>query len=152
MKLHSFSTLAVVILLCQPACKEDETIPPPIESFSGILLADANGNILGGDTTDFQPRPQTNGQQPGNYSFICAFPNPVDGNSVSVKFQIPQSDTILIRAYDRPNALPVDTIFHAFGRAGSHIILWNWSGTEGIFRAEMTTSSGFQSYGDIQFR
>ena len=144
--------LTIVILLALVGCKDDGSSPPPPESFSGILMTDATGTILGGDTTDFQPRPLSNGHLPTNYSFICAYPNPVDGNSVYLRYQLPQPDTVLIRVYDGPNRPPVDTLSNDIRPAGSFLILWTWSGPKGILRAEMTTPTGFRSYGDIQFR
>jgi hypothetical protein len=115
-------------------------------------MTDATGTILGGDTTDFLPRPLSNGLLPANFSFIGAYPNPVDGNSVNLRYQLPQADTVLIRIYDGPNRPPVDTLSNDIRAAGSHLILWTWSGPRGILRAVMTTSTGFRSYGDIEFR
>ncbi len=152
MKFIFLRFLTIAFLLTPAGCKEDQISPPPPELFAGILMTDANGTVLGGDTTDFQPRPLSNGQLPANYSFICAYPNPADGDVVNLRFQLPQTDTVLIRVYDSPNHPAIDTLWDGVRPPGSHLLQWNWSGPKGILRAEMTTSTGFRSYGDIQFR
>ena len=69
-----FFTAFLLIVFCIINCKD--STKPKEEEFTGILQVDEFGNILGGDTTDFQPRPlnDNNGVgMPLNYSLIYAF-------------------------------------------------------------------------------
>lgn len=147
--------LRVVLVLAVSlslSCSDDDPVEPQ-EVFSGILEVDELGNIVGGDTTDFQPRPLSAGGVPSNYSLIFAFPNPVTSGDVTrVRFQIPVADSVTLRFYDRPGAPPMGTLYQLQAPPGVHDIQWTGSGFEGIYRVEMITESGFRSFGDVEFQ
>jgi hypothetical protein len=138
-----------IILVCSiaawlAACSEDATRPTPPQPFSGILVTNTQCQIVGGDATDFQPRPT-----PGGYSLI-ACPNPTDKNTW-VRFQLPQPDSVWLFVFDRPGSPPIDTLLNQPEPAGSHAILWSHDGPDGVYRVVMGTAIGFESYGDVQF-
>ena len=69
----------------------------PQEEFEGILEFDLDCRIVGGDTTDFFPRPNLPPDgiiaPPKNYSLMSACPNPTDDLTI-VHFQISQPDSV----------------------------------------------------------
>ncbi len=139
--------LAIVLCLQVWSCEEDTVEPETNKSFEGILEVDVLCNIVGGDTTDFLPRPQTG---PANYSLKYACPNPAQGKTTGIHWQIPQPDSVWILAYDRPGGPPVDTLYNRSSSAGSFVKSWTYDGPAGIYRIRMFTGSGFSSYGDVQ--
>ena len=138
----------IVVLVSQAACGGDNPAGTrDAENFEGILEMDLLCRIIGGDTTDFQPRPEG---QPPNYSLVGACPNPTNGTT-TIMFQLPQQDSVWILVYDRPSGGPIDTLFNSAAAPGSWSIIWTNNGPDGIYRVVMRTASGFQSYGDVQF-
>lgn len=143
-------------LSCEDGHRPLEQLP-----FEGILQFDDLCRVVGGDTTDFYPRPQGSidttvtpplVRPPENYSFIGACPNPTQGPTVSIKFQIPQPDSVWILVYDRTNSAPLDTFWAVrCPFAGVYAKYEHNPGRSGIFRFEMHTQSGFRSYGDVLF-
>jgi hypothetical protein len=117
------------------------------EKFSGILIVDAECNIIGGDTTDFQPRSKPG--EPEILSLKYACPNPAVGKSTWIHWAIPQQDSVWLYAYDTPGGDPIDTLYSRTGPPGSYSCLWAYSGPAGIYRIRMFTESGFTSYGDV---
>ncbi len=143
----------ILIVILGVACSENSSTESKEESFSGILMTDEEGNILGGDTTDFQPRPiNGNNGAPLNYSLVCAYPNPVLNDTVTIKFQVPQPDSIIIKLYDKPNSGHVEILLNTSKWTGIHQIRWINTLNNGIYRVTMNTDSGFYSYGDIEFK
>lgn len=150
--LKGYPLLGVFIIYVLYGCSENQSLAPEPE-FSGILLTDGNGKVLGGDETDFLPRPQQglNGE-PLNIAMFPAFPNPVIGDTVILQFQLPEPDTVSFFIQDRPESAPIDTLLlNVSLPKGLLAVLWYYSGT-GIFRASMKTKSGFSSFGDIEFK
>ncbi len=155
---HLFVAVAAVASVLV-ACDES-TQPPAEETFEGILRMDEFCVILGGDTSDFMPRPEAFIDTtvvppiigpPDNFSLIGACPNPSDG-STSVHFQISEIDSVWIFVYDRPGAVPIDTIFNQGNSSiGSYTVSWQKPGGAGIYRIVMRSATGFQSYGDVEF-
>lgn len=146
--------VCAVVLAVWFGCSDESTGPKCDEKFAGILEVDFEGNILGGDTTDFQPRPQWDPQTLTvlNHSLIYAYPNPVEGYVTIIKFQVPQRDSVWIFLYDRPCRGPIDTICSRMCNKGvyEYSVLHHY--VPGIYRVKMYTASGFRSYGDIEFR
>jgi len=129
------------------SCGEDSVEPIKSTSFEGILETNTQCTILGGDTTDFLPRPLTG---PANYSLKWACPNPALGKVTSIHLQLPQPDSVWIYIYDRPGRSPIDTLYNRILPAGTHSHSWKHDGPAGIYRIKMYTGSGFTSYGDVQ--
>ena len=127
------------------ACSDESTRPVEEQGFTGILEMNIRCEIVGGDTTDFQPRPGAS-----NYSLIGACPNPTDGTT-TIKFQLPQADSVWLLVYDGLGRPPIDTLYNQLSAAGSFGIIWTFDGPDGIYRVVMRTASGFESYGDVQF-
>ena len=146
-KSYRFALLAIVFCLHAWSCEEDSVTPSKNESFEGVLEVDVMCNVVGGDTTDFLPRPLPGG---ANYSLYYACPNPALGKTTGIHWQIPQPDSVWILAYDRPGGLPVDTLYNRSGPEGKYAISWTYDGPAGIYRIKMFTESGFSSYGDVQ--
>ncbi len=138
----------IVVLVSQAACGGDNPAGTrDAENFEGILEMDLLCRIIGGDTTDFQPRPEG---QPPNYSLVGACPNPTNGTT-TIKFQLPQQDSVWILVYDGLGRPPIDTLYNQLSAAGSFGIIWTFDVHDGIYRVVMRTASGFESYGDLQF-
>lgn len=138
------------------ACGDNQGPPVQHLPFEGIRQFDENCVSIGGDTTDFIPRPRypsdsTVAIPPQNYSLVAACPNPTQFSSTRIEFQIPQPDSVWLFVYDRTNSPPIDTLYAHNAPAGNHLIAWYNPGAEGIFRVEMRTRSGFRSHGDVQF-
>ncbi len=139
--------IPVFVILAVLACSDDGPMKGDNdETFKGILEMDIFCNVIGGDTTDFQPRPE-----PGNYSLIGACPNPIIGDAAVIKFKIPQADSVWIFVFDKPNSPPIGMLFNHQIPEGVYEIMWNNTGPMGIYRVEMYAASGFTSYGDVQF-
>ncbi len=157
--LHDLKRWVVCSLLLFAAC-DDSSQPPTEEKFEGILRMDPACAILGGDTTDFVPRPESCIDTtvvppivgpPTNYSLAGACPNPTDA-ATSVHFQISEVDSVWIFAYDRPGGAPVDTLFdRGNAMTGSYVVTLESPNGPGIYRIVMRTAKGFYSYGDVQF-
>jgi hypothetical protein len=150
---HLIVCIAITVFVA--GCKKDEPTQPAHEGFAGIMTTDAGCTVIGGDTTDFLPRPITTvgfPHTPLNYSLIKACPNPVAGDTVSIEFQIPVADSVFIYASATTNAPPVATILNERLPAGVFRILWGFGGPRGIYRVRMTTGSGFSAYGDVEFQ
>lgn len=140
--------LAVATLVTVHAVSCDNNEAPLREQlpFEGIRELDEFCNSVGGDTTDFVPRPSGS-----NYSLEGTCPNPTQGSTANITFQIPQPDSIWLFVYERTNTPPSDTLYAGLLPAGRHRYTWHNSSVGGIFRVEMNTKSGFRSYGDVQF-
>jgi hypothetical protein len=145
--------ICAIVLGVWFGCSEESTGPKCDDKFEGILEVDYECNILGGDTTDFQPRPQWDPHtlEVLNHSLIYACPNPVEGYFTVIKFQIPRRDSVSIFLYDRPCRGPVDTICSRVLDKGvyAYSVMHNY--VPGIYRVKMYTAGGFASYGDIEF-
>ena len=157
MRTVCLSTLVLTLgfMLVIQGCSEDDSVKPALkEEFTGILKFDENCNIIGGDATDFIPRPDLPSggviAPPTNYSLVSACPNPADGLTI-VHFQTSEPDSIWFLVYDRTNSAPMDTLRAGTYFAGAHGFQWSSDGETGIFRIEMRSSSGFTSYGDVEF-
>jgi hypothetical protein len=139
------------------ACEDNQTPPKP-QPFEGILEFDIRCDVLGGDTTDFYPRPLADTTvappfegPPVNYSLIGACPNPNRGMTW-IEFQVPRPDSVWLLVYDRTNSPPIDTLWAArCPSAGVYSQIWSNPGRSGILRVEMHTESGFRSHGDVLF-
>jgi hypothetical protein len=151
---------AVLLLAALIACSDRSTEPEEqTPRFEGILEMDWHCNTVGGDTTDFQPRPEGRIDttvvppivgQPTNYSLMYACPNPAQRHT-SITWQIPETDSVWIVAYSQPDRPPIDTLYSSRGFIGTYTIEWDFDGPPGIYRVVMHTASGFSSYGDILF-
>ena len=142
-----FALLILVFGLHAFSCEKDAVEPEQDKSFKGILEVDVLCNVIGGDTTDFLPRPESGA---ASYSLMYACPNPASGKATTIHLQIPQPDSVWILAYDRPGGPPVDTVWSFSWLAGSYSNYWKYDGPSGIYRIKMFTRSGFTSYGDVQ--
>jgi hypothetical protein len=144
---------AASLMLLYSACDDESSVAPKKSGvFEGILAVELpDCHIVGGDTTDFQPRPESQDMMPTNYSLIYACPNPTIGETWIV-FQIPQQDSVWLFVYDKPGRMPIDTLYAASGPAGVYTINFENQGPLGIYRVMMHTASGFESYGDVEFR
>jgi len=146
--IHALVLLLAIVSL-QSCYKEPTSISE--KKIEGILLTDENGNILGGDVTDFQPRPKQDSLgKPSNFSFDRAYPNPTSDNFITLKFQLPVSDSITFRMYSQSNELLVFSKIRY--TAGVHTRQWGNPYSKGIYRIEMSNSNGFSSYGDVEFK
>jgi hypothetical protein len=141
------------------SCGDDQGPQPAQEPFEGIREFDWECRLLGGDSTDFEPRPISitdtttvppTVYPPQNYSLVSACPNPTVG-STTIHFNIPQTDSVWLFVYDRTNAPPIDTLYARRWLAGAYSIFWSNPGAQGVFRVEMNTQSGFKSHGDVEF-
>ncbi|MGA9117645.1 MAG: hypothetical protein WB626_12810 [Bacteroidota bacterium] len=147
--------VCLALIFIPAGCTKDQTSEPAPSPFSGILETDSSCTIIGGDTTDFLPRPTLSGPPqgtPSNYSLIMACPNPVPGDTTTIEFQIPVTDSVWLEAFVVPSAAPVATILRERLPAGVYRILWGFSGANRIYRVQMSTQNGFSSYGDVEFR
>ena len=145
-----FILVVIATELLAWSCGEDSTKPEEKKQvFEGILETDAFCNIIGGDTTDFQPRAGPG--EPEIMSLKYACPNPAVGRTTTIYWAIPTVDSVWILAFDRPGGLPVDTIYNRTDTPGVHSKEWSYDGPAGIYRVVMHTESGFTSYGDIKF-
>jgi len=140
------------LILTYSACGDESPVnTKKPEVFAGILVVELpDCHIVGGDTTDFQPRPESHDMLPTNYSLKYACPNPTIGGT-SVYFQIPQQDSVWLFVYDRPGGMPIDTLYAASGRAGAYSVDFENKGPLGIYRVVMHAAGGFESYGDVEF-
>jgi hypothetical protein len=137
-----------------PSVQKKGTVQPAQETFSGIRETDANCIDLGGDMTEFLPRPTVGpgGNIPTDFSLIGACPNPVVGDTTITRFQIPVTDSVIIQAIPRPVAAPVALIYNQRAFAGVYSIRWGFSGPRGMYRVQMSTGGGFSAYGDVEFK
>ncbi len=152
--------IGITVIACLFAGCDDSSQPPTDERFEGILRTDNVCTILGGDTTDFLPRPEGFIDTvsvppivgpPENFSLIGACPNPTD-NGTEIHFQLSERDSVWILAYDRPGGAPVDTIFNSGDNPiGVYTVFWANPNGPGIYRIVMRTATGFRSYGDVEF-
>ena len=149
--------IASVGLIALTSC--DDTQSPRLEQrpFEGILRFDERCQVIGGDSTDFWPRPSCVPPDssifcggPANYSLEGACPNPA-GTATWIRFQIPAPDSVWVLVYDRTNAPPIDTLYAQRMPTGTHGFRWRNARGPGIFRVEMRTQSGFRSHGDVEF-
>ena len=141
------------LILLYSACGDESpvNIKKP-EVFAGILVVELpDCHIVGGDTTDFQPRPESHDMLPTNYSLKYACPNPTIGGTW-VYFQIPQQDSVWLFVYDKPGGMPIDTLYAALGPAGAYSVDFENKGSLGIYRVVMHAAGGFESYGDVEFK
>ena len=145
-------SMGMAVLL---AC-DDVKHPPTPRPFEGILRFDERCQIVGGDSTDFWPRPSdvdTCGIfvcGPANHSLEGACPNPAQG-ATWIHFQISETDSVWILVYDRTNSPPIDTLWAQRTPRGSLSFRWNSPGAPGIYRVQMQTETGFRSHGDVEF-
>jgi len=141
----------------------DESPDKPLvarEKFEGILETDAECNILGGDSTDFLPRPEPAYVDttvfppvygpPVNNSLVLTCPNPAE-YATTTYFNLSEYDSVWVFVYKEPNGPPVDTLINRYGFAGSYLVTWPAPRGPGIYRIKMNTASGFHSYGDVEF-
>ncbi len=146
-----FILSAVVAFLW--ACSDSDPVdvrqdPPPM--FEGILETDATGTVLGGDTTDWVPAPETNGLAIITSGVMPAYPNPTTG-SVVLGFALADTDSVVIVVYDRPGAPPVDSVLNSGGMPpGTHRITWDPQLPPGLYRVVIKSALGLDSYGDVQ--
>src|SRR5262245_50337808 len=147
-------------LVAASSCDENPGPPPEQRPFEGIREFDEDCVSIGGDTTDFMPRPivlvDTTVVPPyvgfsRNYSLVAACPNPTRTSTTLIEFVMPQPDSVWLLVYDRTNSPPIDTLYARSSPAGTHKIMWYNPSANGIFRVEMSTRSGFRSHGDVQF-
>ena len=160
MKHSPHCCIGIAVVACLLAGCDDSSQPPVAEKFEGILRMDNVCTILGGDTSDFMPRPEgfidttvvpPMVGPPDNFSLIGACPNPTD-RYTEVHFQISERDSVWILAYDHPGGTPVDTIFNRGDNpVGSYTHVWQSPNGPGIYRIVMRSATGFRSYGDVQF-
>ena len=149
----------VVAVVCWLGCEDSTEKPVVSQKFEGILRTDPDCNIVGGDTTDFLPRPQVSvdttlvppvAGPPLNNSLDRACPNPAEF-STQIYFEVSEPDSVWLLAYDEPNTPPVDTLFNRSAQAGVYMVTWSAPRGPGIYRVRMFTAGGFRSYGDVQF-
>ncbi len=138
-------SIAAIALALFAACGDEGSTMPKKERFEGILVVDLGCNVVGGDTTDFLPRPTAD-----NYSLVYACPNPTDWLT-RVLFHIPEQDSVWIFVFAEPGAPPMDTLLHKVMRPGFYSVDWTNDGPFGIYRVEMHTGTGFESFGDVLF-
>jgi len=159
--MRRLSVLLAFVLAALFSCDGSDRGAPMLEKFEGILQTDANCKILGGDTSDFLPRPEPASLDtavsppilgpPGNNSLIGACPNPAE-TSTTISCQLAEQDSMWIFAYDEPGAPPVDTVVTlGNANAGYYRLAWSAPAGPGIYRVRMFTKGGFQSYGDVEF-
>ena len=61
-------------------------------------------------------------------------------------------DSVWVLVYDKPNTPAVDTLFSkGNAKVGAYTVMWEAPRGPGIYRIKMFTSSGFHSYGDVEF-
>lgn len=153
--------MALAMFGALASCEDSTEKPVVSEKFEGILRCDED-SILGGDTSDFQPRPipsdiDTTVFPPligpiKNTALGWSCPNPSDAASV-MYFQLSEpEDSVWVLVYDKPDAPPVDTLFSQQNAGvGSYTVMWEAPNGPGIYRIKMFTASGFHSYGDVEF-
>ena len=158
-KLHRIIVLFIAGAALIAACSDDGSSPRNNQGdgpFRSILQMDENCEIVGGDTLDFQPRPEGFIDTmavppvvgpPTNYSLIGACPNP-GIQCTQIHWQIPQPDSVWILVFDAMRAPAMDTLYSRSGPAGSYTIIWCPEQT-GYYRIRMYTATGFVSYGDV---
>ena len=146
--------LSFVVLVVIAGCDRGQGTAPDPDIFSGILLTDANMKILGGDATDFQPRPLVGpGNEPLNDALYPAFPNPSEDDRIILMFQLTQPDSVTILLFAHPNSAPIDTLANWFHHQKAvYAIIVEDPGLLGVLRVTMETGRGFRSFGDIQFK
>jgi hypothetical protein len=151
--------VAALAMVAWLSCGDDQGPRSERRSFEGIREFDWNCNPIGGDTTDFMPRPLGDIDTtvappivgpPLNYSLIAACPNPTQG-STTLRFQIPQADSVWLFVYDFTNSPPIETVYARRGPTGVYAIRWLNLNAPGVFRVEMNAGNGFRSHGDVQF-
>lgn len=145
--------LAALLIFLYSACGDESPVnTKKAEVFEGILVVELpDCHIVGGDTTDFQPRPESHEMLPTNYSLIYACPNPTIGGT-RIYFQVPRQDSVWMFVYDKPGGAPIDTLYAALGHAGAYSVNFENRGPLGIYRVMMYAASGFKSYGDVEFK
>ncbi len=146
--------LVSLLLISNVACERNQGMAPETEVFSGLLLTDANMNVIGGDAGDFQPRPQVGpGNEPLNDALYPAFPNPSADDRIILWYQLTQPDSVTILLFAHPNSAPVDTLTNWFHRQKAvYAVIVEDLGLSGVLRVTMATGRGFRSFGDIQFK
>ena len=146
--------LSSLVLVAIAGCERGQGTAPETEVFSGILLTDANMNVIGGDATDFQPRPLVGpGNEPLNDALYPAFPNPSEDDRIILMYQLTQPDSVSIFLFAQPNSPPIDTLVNWFHRQKAvYAVIAEDSGLSGVLRVTMETGRGFRSFGDIQFK
>jgi hypothetical protein len=155
------SGLVLAALGALASC-EDSTEKPVVvtEKFEGILQTDEDCNILGGDTTDFLPRPEPSDIDTTvfpphigpvkNTALAYTCPNPAE-QWTTTYFQMSEPDSVWVFVYKEPSGAPVDTLINRYGFAGGYLVTWPMPQGPGIYRIKMFTASGFHSYGDVEF-
>ena len=124
-----------------------------LQRYGGFLYTDYTGQVLGGDSLDWIPYLEESGDItiPSSFHLMPAFPNPTDGPLMTIGFMIPVYDSVLITAHEAFSNSP-DTIASGYFPPGYHAISWedNHGVGTSVKRIKMSTSSGFESYGDIK--
>jgi len=134
------------------SCEEPTpTRTGPPSQFEGILETDAICTVIGGDTTDWRPRPRSEMNVVVESGVLPACPNPAVATT-TLSFALADTDSVWILAYDRPGAAPVDTIVNSGGRRpGAYLLAWSNPGGPGIYRVRFFSARGLRAYGDVEF-
>jgi hypothetical protein len=154
------AAIITLSLVVGTSCDDHQSPQLDQRPFEGIREFDEFCRSIGGDTTDFVPRPIASVDTtvvppvvgpPQNYSLVAACPNPTLGPTTVVQFVISQRDSVWLLVYDRTNSPPIDTLYARNSPPGAYGITWYNPGGDGILRVEMNTASGFRSHGDVLF-
>jgi len=151
-----FGAVAIFILVI--ACSSSDPAGPVDENeidISGITETDTEGNVLGGDLTDwcYTSSKNADGIIPDEYAFYPAYPNPNCG-TVTLAYDLPQQDSIHIYIIDTSGSV-VTELVNETQDAGSYELTWEHESLGGhitdggMYRAVMDCD-GFECTGDIQ--
>jgi hypothetical protein len=151
MRTLKLAAVASLLFMLLPLACKDDVVNPTKEFDPGILRTDEQGNILGGDSTDWCWRSTA-----GSFSFGPAYPNPIHSPSFNIKFTVPVRDKVKIYFLENTS----DTIYVENDTllAGYYTYTVNVSNffTASYWRLYMqcnaySASDSCKNYGDIKF-
>jgi hypothetical protein len=159
----TLSTIAVFLVNCS-----DDTTGPDSGTdtgtteavrFSGITITDREGNILGGDSTDWCYTVAKSGLAalnmsiPFGYALYPAYANPSAG-PVRIDYDLPQQSTVHLYIIDTSETIIRNLVNQVQG-PGSYSVIWDqWDDfgqfvDSGIYGCQIEAGT-FDCFGDIQ--
>ena len=153
--------LVIILFLFSLHCSNENTIFDPTlwsKTFKGITFTDENGNVLGGDLSDWcyqgDNGSSNSGTVPMRFGFGPAYPNPVErANSMTVTFPLAKSSFCHLYVING-DLITVKTLITGILPAGLHSVRWNLDNNSeikllpGVYRMIFETDV-FNCHGDI---
>ncbi len=156
-RLAACTIIMLVMVFGLATCSDDDkpTIPnSQPQKYEGITLTDENGNILGGDTTDWCfSAVAGKGGVPAEFALYPAYPNPGTA-PIEIVFDLPAAAAVKLFIIDSTGATRCTLVDSTMG-AGHYHIAWDTKDEgdhyllPGIYRYRINAGD-FECYGDIQ--